>query len=293
MFRCYFLVFHGDFRGDDKAWHHAHESPSAMTIPLGVLAAGSVAIGALGVPEAFRENSNLFEEWLVPSNFAPLVSHEGAAVEWGLMAVATLVSLGGIALAWRLYGRGLQPAAAGVPERWPRLYKVVSNKYYVDEIYDALIVKPLRGIAFFLWKVVDALLIDLVLVRGSALVVDLFGRALRYAQNGDVQRYVVGVVVGTTAIVGVSANWVVWSAAKFDVQQSGADATVHAHGIPKTVDRPIEFLFDFGDGTPELKQQSPVAKHHFAAGKHKVSVTAYDPRWHTRSKETHVIEVKP
>jgi hypothetical protein len=286
-------VFHGDYRGDEKTWSHAHESPSAMTIPLVVLAAGSILIGFLGVPEVMHVE-NLFEHWLVPSNFAPTLSHESAGLEWGLMAVATVVSAGGIGLAWRLYGRGVSEAAKGAAERLPRLHKVVLNKYYVDEIYDFLVVRPLRAIAFVFWKVVDALLIDLVLVRGSALVVDLFGRLTRYFQNGDVQRYVVGVVLGTAALVGLTANWVACNAAPFDVSGSGRDVTVKAHGMPATVARPLEYTFDFGDGTPELKQASPVATHHYdAGGSKKITVVAFDPRWHTHAKETRTVEVKP
>src|SRR4030095_5902274 len=98
---------------------------------------------------------------------------------------------------------GISPTVGAITGRVPLLYRVVANKFYVDEIYDFTIVRPLRGIAYVCWKVIDALLIDLVLVRGSALVVDLFGRVMRWTQNGDVQRYVVGVIVGTAAIVGI------------------------------------------------------------------------------------------
>ena len=293
MFRAYFLVFHGEFRGDHHTWDHAHESPPAMTLPLVALAVGAVGLGFLGLPETFHPDWNLFEHWLVPANFAPEISHESAGVEWGLMGVATLVAGAGIFLAFRLYYQGVSESAVAASEAVPRLYRTVSNKYYVDEIYDFLIVRPLRAIAFVLWKVVDALVIDLIFVRGSALVVDLVGRGARLLQNGDVQRYVVGVILGTTAIIAVSANWVACTAAPFEVEQHGADVTVRAHGMTQSpAAHPIALSFDFGDGTPIVDQPSTIARHHYdAAGRRTITVTARDPRWNVRSSSSRTITV--
>ncbi len=294
MFRCLFLVFFGKWRGDEKTWEHAHESPPTMTVPLVVLAIGAAVLGFFNLPEAWHEGGGLFDAWL-PAAFSPPPLHgESTAKEWVLMGVATAVSLAGIGLAWVLYGRGPSPAVAKVPERAPRLYRVVYNKYYVDEIYDFLIVRPLRAIAYVLWKVVDALLIDLVLVRGSALVVDLGGRALRYLQNGDVQRYVVGVLVGTTALVWVGVRWVAWTAAGFEVETAPLAATVHPRGIPAAVARPLDYTIDFGDGAVEKQTTAgtPSVRHHYQApGKKTITVTVIDPRWDTEHRVTRTVEV--
>jgi NADH-quinone oxidoreductase subunit L len=297
MFRAYFLVFSGEFRGDQKTWDHAHESPSAMTIPLIVLAIGSTVLGFVGIPEVMHEGGDLLAEWFEPLKFG-LPMHESAGLEWGLMAVATTVSVLGIAAAWRLYGSGVSTAAVRISERFPRAYKILTRKYYVDEIYDLFIVRPLRFIAFVCWKVVDALFIDLIAVRGSALVVDLTGRALRYFQNGDVQRYIVGVVVGTAMIVGFGANWVACTAAPFEIQQNGKEVTIKPRGMPQAVLRPLEYTYDFGDGTPPestgpITIASPEARHVYqSAGKKKISVTVHDPKWRTTSTEIRTVEIK-
>ena len=293
MFRAYFLVFHGEFRGDHHTWDHAHESPPAMTLPLVVLAIGSAALGFLGMPEAFHKDWNLFEQWLVPANFAPMVGEEHASTEWALMAVATVVAGAGIFLAYRLYYRGISPTAVAIKDALPRLYKVVFNKYWVDEIYDSSVVRPLRSLAFVLWKGVDALFIDLILVRGSAFVVDLVGRGVRYLQSGDVQRYMAAVLLGTAAIIAVSANWVACTGAPFDVEQHGADVTVRAHGMPSgPAARPLEFSFDFGDGTPPVKQSTPTVRHHYDVhGRRRLTVNVLDPRWDIRSSDSRTVVI--
>ncbi len=296
MFRAYFLVFGGEFRGPPEVHAHAHESPTAMTIPLVVLAVGAAGAGLLGVPEIFHPEMNHFEEWLSPALFAPTLLHHSAALEWGLMGLATAVALVGISLAWWLYGRGPAPAVATLAARLRPLHRLVENRYYLDEVYDLLIVRPLRAVAYVFWKVIDALLIDLVLVRGLALVVDLFGRMIRYVQNGDAQRYVVGVVLGIAVFAGLGANWVAWRAAPFEVEMHGAEVTVRAHGAPVGAEtRPLKYQFDFGDGTiVKLPERAvPIASHHYQGnGTRRITVTAYDPRWGTHSRESRLVEVR-
>jgi NADH-quinone oxidoreductase subunit L len=287
MFRAYFLMFRGEWRGDEKTWAHAHESPPAMTVPLVLLAIGAAAAGLIGIPESFHADWNLFEEWLI-RDFPPL-KEAPAAVEWGLMAVATVVSLGGIALAWRMYGRG--PKTVEAPGG--RFCRVVANKYYVDEIYDFAFVRPAKGIAYLLWKVVDALVIDLIAVRGVAFVVDMVGRTVRLFQSGDVQRYLVGVIVGTALIIGVSAKWASCNAAPFDVNFEGREAIVHARGMPRSPGlRPLEYTFDFDDGSQPVVQAQPVARHMYEqAGARKIKVTVRDPRWETHATEARQVVV--
>ena len=288
MFRSYFLVFWGSFRGDRHTFDHAHESPPAMAWPLILLAVGSVVVGFLGVPEVFHAR-NYFDEWLTPSVFARAEAVEGAghaATEFALMGVAIVVSLGGIALAFALYGRGVAPLADRLEAGLPRLYKLVYNKYYVDEIYALLIGRPLRWLATWpLAVLVDRYLIDGLLVNGPARVIDIFGRAMRLFQNGDVQRGVVGVAVGAAAFVLCGANWTAWRAAVITrVVVSGAEVQVTARGAPSTVTRPLEYHFDFGDKSQPVVSSQPQATHRYqAGGKHEVVVTVVDPRWHSRA----------
>ena len=82
------------------------------------------------------------------------------ALEWGLMAAATLISLGGIGLAAALYRGGISRTAENAKENLKPLYNLLLNKYYVDEFYDLIIVRPLRVTARVLWKVADAVIVD-------------------------------------------------------------------------------------------------------------------------------------
>ena len=289
MFRCYFLVFHGAPR-DQHLYEHAHESPREMTIPLIAMAVGSVALGFLGLPS---EKYNLLREWL-PAGLSSATSEPEGGTLWALMAVATVVSLAGIAVAWRLYGRGPSEATDRMANGAGGLYRLVLDKYRIDELYDFLIVKPLRKTAWFLWRVVDAFVIDLVLVRGSAAVVDRTGRILRYLQNGDAQRYVVGVIFGAGILLLVAARSAPRAASEFSVEVTDSDVLVRAHvNAQLAVLKPLEYIFDFGDGSEPLHQPSSVAHHHYAAaGKKQIKVSVVDGRWQTSATNSRTVEVK-
>jgi NADH-quinone oxidoreductase subunit L len=291
MFRSYFLVFSGSFRGDHHVYDHAHESPPAMAWPLILLAVGSVVVGFLGVPEVFHAK-NWFDEWLIPSVFPKPEAVEAAghaSLEIALMLVAIVVSTAGIALAWALYGRGISPAAEKLATAMPRAYRLVFNKYYVDEAYDFLFVRPLQWLANWpLAVLVDRYLIDGLLVNGTAKVIDVSGRLVRLLQSGDVQRGIVGVAVGATSIVMVGSNWTAWRASTITrVAAAGQNVTVWTRGAPPGTTRPLEYRFDFGDETPPVVQPSSSASHRYeSGGKHKVKVTVTDPRWKSSSTST-------
>jgi NADH-quinone oxidoreductase subunit L len=147
MFRLFYLTFHGSFRGTEEQAVHVHESPRNMTVPLMVLAAGSVLAGYLGLP-AVSGLPNLLEHFLEPvvepAHHAlsgvftgPVPGH---AVEWGLMAASVAVGLGGIFLARHLYKtRPELPESLAATFAAP--HRVLLNKYYVDEVYGALFVR--------------------------------------------------------------------------------------------------------------------------------------------------------
>ncbi len=215
MWRLYFLVFGGEERTPEAK--HAHESPFTMTIPLIVLAIFATFIGFIGLPHF--EHTHLpgafhaLASWLEPS-VAPTWYMPGAAgvpIEGGmhdstlmlLMGIALMVGVVGIVLAWLLYGHGPSATVEHLTEEHGALhgaYEASRAKLWFDEIYDVIIVRPFRVIARGLFEVVDRFIIDTVAVNGSAFVVGLFGRVSRWVQNGNVQRYLVGLTVGAAAV---------------------------------------------------------------------------------------------
>jgi len=196
MYRLYYLVFAGESRADEETKSHIHESPSSMTVPLLILAGLSLTVGFLGLPH-IGGLPNAMASWLGPV-LVPAADHHASQTT---LVVLILIALGGAIAAWAaaraVYGKG--------PSLWVTkqvmgpmkpLHRVVKNKFFVDEIYDAIIVKPLRGISKALYHVVDRFLIDGFFVMGTARVVDATGRVARWFQNGQVQRYLVVLLVG-------------------------------------------------------------------------------------------------
>ncbi len=108
---------------------------------------------------------------------------------------------GGILLARRWYKSDPEfSIPKALAERFPFAYKLLLNKYWVDELYDAVIVKPLYRMAMLCWKVVDVLIIDTVIVNGSAFVTELTGDLLRFLQTGNVRNYALSVAIGVLAM---------------------------------------------------------------------------------------------
>ena len=162
MWRLMNLTFYGKSRVPAEKEAHIHESPATMTIPLTVLAIGSVLAGWLGTPKLWNlgENFRAFERWLEPAfPIRTVESEHPASTEWILMGVSVAVALMGIALARYFYVR-----RTGIPERiaakFQRTYTVLYNKWYVDEIYDFLFVNGLgkgggRALGAFDRNVID------------------------------------------------------------------------------------------------------------------------------------------
>jgi len=167
MFRLTYLVFFGKFRGTAEQAHHVHESPRVMTVPLVVLAVLSVVGGWIGIPKAlsFGADVNGIGAWLAPMFGAhggegahgAAAEHAGAGVELGFMALAVGVALLGIWLATAVYRR-----REGLAERLSAslgpVYRLVRNLYWVDELYDFLIIRPFYALcrasrAFDVWIV--------------------------------------------------------------------------------------------------------------------------------------------
>jgi NADH-quinone oxidoreductase subunit L len=201
MFRLVFLTFFGEPR-DHHLYEHAHESPAVMTVPLALLAVGAAVAGFVGIPGSWGF-TNHFEHFLEPVvGELPHGAHVSHAVEFTFVGLSIAVAVAGLLLAWWMYLRS-QQVPKNIAQKYPRLYDLVYNKYYVDELYDALFVRPIRDLSVkVLWKIMDAGIIDDVLVNGTARFFQRSARSLRRLQVGDVQSYALAMVVGILAIVG-------------------------------------------------------------------------------------------
>jgi len=200
MWRCYFLAFSGEYRGPAEV--HPHESPPVMTLPLWILAALSVVGLVLGLPASWVHGTAL-EGWtwehFTEGFFA--TPRGGRAEEFAPYlgyGIALIVGWAGWAVSYALYfKRGLagdQVLSGG----WRR---VLENKFYVDELYGWLIVRPLWALARGLWRIVDATIIDGLFVDGVAAFIAWCGAIARRFQNGNVQRYAAVTAVGVLALV--------------------------------------------------------------------------------------------
>jgi NADH-quinone oxidoreductase subunit L len=201
MTRLMLYTFHGPNRTGEQAQPHLHEAPWVMTGPLLVLGALSAAGGALNVPELFGGSARL-QRWLDPI-VLPVSPHAelSATTEWGLVAIAVAVAATGIIGAWRLLRpEALTPARLAPPETG--LAKILRNKWYVDELYDLLLVRPLVWLSReVLWKRVDQGLVDGAGVNGAAAAARALGLLGSRLQTGQVGVYVVLFVVGVLAVL--------------------------------------------------------------------------------------------
>ena len=204
MTRLMLYTFHGPNRTGEKEQAHLHEAPWILTGPLLVLGVLSAAGGLINIPELYHGNAWL-HHWLEPitqpsAALLPEV-HLSSGTEWLLVGIAVAVAVIGIVGAWRLLKpEALVPARSAPEERG--FARVLRNKWYVDEIYDALIVRPLVWLSReVLWKQVDQRAIDYGAVNGAARGARALGWANRWLQNGQVGIYVVVFVVGVLLLL--------------------------------------------------------------------------------------------
>jgi NADH-quinone oxidoreductase subunit L len=203
MTRLYVLTFEGP-RAKNAKVAHAHESPRAMTWPLVVLAGLSIAALVHGLPAQFvgltGGDHTLMENYLRP--VFQVTEEVDRHVKSFSEEPSTLTTvLSGYALAWVLAALGTAAAAfaylkffpsrAGKPVPAPlaAVRSLVQHKFYIDELYELFIIKPLNGLAQALYTVVDSFFIDTVAVRGTAWVTRQTGNALRLFQTGNAQTY--------------------------------------------------------------------------------------------------------
>jgi NADH-quinone oxidoreductase subunit L len=202
MFRMLYLTFYGKFRGTHEQEHHLHESPPTMTIPLIVLAFLSIAGGFIGVPEALGGHHWL-EHFLAPvfeRSTALLVMPElSKGTEITLMCISVGGALLALAYAYVKYIKNAHVPVSDGEER-PALVDISYHKFYIDELYDAVIRKPLDALSVFFYKVVDRLGID-GFVNGLGKGSIEASKGLRLLQTGNVGFYIFMMVAGIISIL--------------------------------------------------------------------------------------------
>jgi len=204
MTRLMLYAFHGPNRTGEAERAHLHEAPWSMTGPLAVLGLLSFAGGVINVPALFGGHAFL-HRWLAPvTAVADQMQREvalPAGVEWTLVVAAVLVAGLGIFGAVRLLKpEALVPARVAPPERG--FARVLWKKWYVDEVYDAIIVQPIQWLSReVLWKTIDARLVDGVMVNGSAAAARVFGWVGSRLQTGQVGSYALLFVGGVLLVL--------------------------------------------------------------------------------------------
>jgi len=246
MFRLYYMTFHGAFRGTEEQAHHLHESPKAMTVPLMVLAGGSILAGFIGIPPILGNTinvPNVFEHFLHPvlanahhalEQVFPHPLHD-ERMEWSLMVASVLVAVAGLFLARFLY-KSRPELSEKMASGLAPVHRLLTNKFYVDELYGALFVrglalgggralfavdrhgidggdgevKPALGVNGLAWLVRDAIarasnawdryVVDM-LVNAVAVALEQGSYLFRSVQNGLVQHYALAMIIGVFFLI--------------------------------------------------------------------------------------------
>lgn len=203
-FRLIFLTFHGKFRGTHEQEHHLHESPKVMTVPLILLCVGAVAAGWVGIPHLLGGGAH-FTEFMKPV-LGHLEGHGTHADEWLVMAISVVAGFSGIGLAAFVYLRE-ENLAAKITQKFSGIHRVLWNKYYVDELYDLIIVRPTIWVAkSVIVGVTDGKIIEGV-VNGVPSLIGRFSSLLRSVQTGMVQQYAAVMAMGALVVIALVLLW--------------------------------------------------------------------------------------
>ncbi|MGH9817849.1 MAG: proton-conducting transporter membrane subunit, partial [Candidatus Acidiferrales bacterium] len=234
MFRLVFMTFFGKSRVPHEVEHHIHESPKSMTVPLMILALLSIVGGWIGWPASLG-GSNHFEHFLEPVMMTPAARTADAAAveaahhdrtEYVVMFASVAIAALGVWLAHTIYIRR-EGLADRIAAQWPRLYRVLYRKYYMDEIYDGLFVNRSKDLGTVLGAfdrgIIDGLGVngtawatrvtsvisiwwDTWIVDGSVRLTGALARAfsvpVRLLQRGLVQFYALSIVIGVLILLG-------------------------------------------------------------------------------------------
>ncbi|WBA41717.1 NADH-quinone oxidoreductase subunit L [Hymenobacter canadensis] len=209
MFRLLFLTFFGEFRGTEEQKHHLHESPASMTLPLVVLAILAAVGGFMNAPFFLGEDNAYLSNYLAPlftysqrlnpAAFGAEVDH---ATELMLIGLSVGAGVLGIIVAYVQYvSRGVRPVEDGESRGF--LENLIYHKYYIDELYNALIVRPIMWLSRGLFRYVENGIIDPI-VNGFGRITMGGGQLLRYVQTGSVETYLILMVVGIVLVMALN-----------------------------------------------------------------------------------------
>jgi NADH-quinone oxidoreductase subunit L len=210
-FRMYFLVFHGKPRMDDHTREHLHETPWVVTVPLVMLAIPSVISGYLIDPVVFGDYfSGAIHVAAQHNVLGEIGEHYHGPVAFVIHAFggpAVYLAIAGVTTAWYVYMRnpGIADAAKN---RFHAVYKLLVNKYGFDDFNDVVFAGGARGVGRMLWQIGDALLIDGLIVNGSARVVGWVAGVVRHVQSGYLYHYAFSMIIGLLLLM----SWFVWFA---------------------------------------------------------------------------------
>ncbi len=202
MFRMLYLTFYGTFRGTHDQEHHLHESPKSMTIPLLTLAVLSTFAGFLGLPEVFSE-THLLKEFLAPvfvlSDSKLFIEAPSHLLEYSIMGVSIVVLIVIVFFASNRYSKNVYLLPTD-ESKLTFLQRLSYKKFYIDEFYDFMIMKPLNKFSTFLYKVIDKSGIDGI-VNGMGKVAMEGSKNLRLLQTGYTGFYLFAMVFGIILIM--------------------------------------------------------------------------------------------
>ena len=201
--RLFFLTFMGKTRADAHTYDHAHESPMVMLVPLGVLAAGAIFAGFPLVHAFLSDADGAFWKnsiFTVASNHTLHDMHDPAKLPGWVPWTPFVMMVLGFALAWAFYLKWTDMPGK-LAERHGAVYRFLLNKWYFDELYDLIFVRPAKRLGHFLWKKGDGLVIDGLGPDGvSAMVLKLTGRVVKL-QTGYVYHYAFAMLLGVAGFV--------------------------------------------------------------------------------------------
>jgi NADH-quinone oxidoreductase subunit L len=198
--RLIFMTFYGETRADHHTFDHAHESPNVMLVPLYLLAAGALLAGINWYPDFVGHHE---AEWWGTAIFNAAdnhVLHDAHAIHWLAKLAPFVAMLLGLGIAYQMYIRDPQ-APARLAAQHPALYQFLLNKWYFDEIYEFLFVRPAKAIGRFLWKRGDGSVIDGFLNGVAMGLVPLLTRFAGRVQSGYLFHYAFAMLLGISALI--------------------------------------------------------------------------------------------
>ena len=204
-FRLYFLVFHGKERMDEHAREHLHESPWVVTVPLVLLAIPSVLIGWIGIEpmlfgDHFGDSLFVLSEHDVLARLGESYRGEAAFIGHAFATPPLYLALAGVACAWYFYMvRPDLPALCA--RRLAPVHSALVHKYGFDLLYEEVLARIGRGLGSLFWRIGDRILIDGLLVNGSARVVGWFSSLIRQLQTGFLYTYAFAMIIGLVALM--------------------------------------------------------------------------------------------